>query len=230
MSTRKTAQRGNAIIEFALVASFLVPMFAAAFSMGMMLVRGIQVGTVCHDADMLFVRSVVDPASGLDLSQSYNQAILVRAAQGLGMTATGGNGVVILNKIIHVSDLSCAAGNIGNGKSAPWSTANCPNYDSYVIGANIVIGNSSRSDFASRFGAAPTGLTQTKGNFYAADIANTTTLQIPNQTAFKNRFPGPTPGLAPDTFALVSEMFADISNLNLFSIMQTPIVYSYNIT
>ena len=233
MAKHRTSESGNSVLEFALVASFLVPMFAAAFTLGMMLVKGIQVGNVCRDADVLFVRSVTDPKSGLDLSKTYNQAIIVRAAQGLGMKAASasnpdpynadpnGKGVVILTRIIHVKDNTCSNGNPA-GK-APWSTANCPNYDSYVFGSSIVIGNG--TTFASKFGTPPTGVTLTAGNYAASDIANTTSLQIPNPAKFKGILT-----LQDDSYALISEMFADISSINLFSIMSTPTLYSWNMS
>jgi hypothetical protein len=233
MTTRRNLEAGNSMLEFALVVSFLVPMLAASFTLGMTLVKGIQVGNVCRDADVLFVRALTDPKSGLDLSQSYNQAIVVRAAQGLGMKKSStqtpdpnapdpnGKAVVILTKILHVKDLTCSNGN-PKGK-APWSTGNCPNYDSYVFASSIVIGNGTR--FTSQFGAQPTGVTSMAGNYAPSDIANTTTLQIPNATAFKSLLT-----LQDDSYALVSEMYADIGSLNLFSIMSTPILYARNIS
>jgi hypothetical protein len=221
------------MLEFALAASFLVPLFAASFTLGMTLVKGIQVGNVCRDADVLFVRMVTDPKSGLDLSRSYNQSIIVRAAQGLGMKAASssnpdpnnpdpnGKGAVILTKVIHVKDATCAAGN--PTRTAPWSTANCANYDSYVFASSIVIGNGTR--FTSQFGTPPTGVTLTNGNYAVADIADTTSLQIPNPTAFRAVLT-----LQDDGYTLISEMYADISSINLFSIMSTPTLYARNMS
>src|SRR5579864_6717670 len=92
---------GNTILEFAIVMCFLVPMFAGAFTIGMAVTKGIQVSNVARDALVLMVRAITDPNAGLDLSQTQNQRIIVRAAQGLGMNAnaqydpsTTGNGVV----------------------------------------------------------------------------------------------------------------------------------------
>ena len=84
-------------------------MFAGLVSLSMALAKAIQVSNVCWDAVLLMVRSNTDPNSGLDLSQTQNQRIIVRAANGLGMASDAqydpsstGNGVVILSKVIMV--------------------------------------------------------------------------------------------------------------------------------
>jgi len=76
-----SGERGNAIIEFGLVAMFLAPILAGAFTLGMTLVKGIQAGNVCHDANILQVRGV-DLSSG---SLSHNERLIVRAAQGFNI-------------------------------------------------------------------------------------------------------------------------------------------------
>ena len=83
----RRSQSGNTILEFALVMTFLVPMFAGAFTIGMALTKAIQVSNVARDAVVLMVRSNSDPESGLDLAVTQNQRIIVRAAQGLGMNS-----------------------------------------------------------------------------------------------------------------------------------------------
>jgi len=245
MRKHKNKEAGNVIIEFAVVVTFLVPMLAASFTIGMTMVKGIQSGNVCRDADVLFVRSQTDPQSGIDLSQPGTQAIVVRAAQGLGMTLASsanpnpynpdpaGKGVVILTKVLLVGAATCATGNPAG--HSPWTTANCPNYDSYVMASRINIGNN--TTYTSRLGREPS-LTQTSGNFSASDIANTSSLQIPTFATIVGQ-PGPTPPRflttaactsACDSYALVSEMFVDISYLNLFSTLSTPLLYHRNIS
>src|SRR5579872_6541167 len=84
---RQRRDGGNAILEFAIVMGFVVPMFAGAFTIGMAVTKGIQVSNVARDAVVLMVRAITDPNSGLDLSQTQNQRIIVRAAKGLGMNS-----------------------------------------------------------------------------------------------------------------------------------------------
>jgi len=235
---REKSKGGNAILEFALVLSFLVAMLAGAFTMGITVARGIQASNVTRDALVLLVRSVTDPDSGLDLSQTQNQRIIVRAAQNFNMasdasydpSSTGG-GVVILSKVILVGPNTCALGIVpapsGVPNSTPpnygWTTGNCPNYGSYVFAYRIVIGNGTR--WSSALGNPGTGTVQSNGTITNTNIASTGSDQVGN-------FLGVTgmTSLSLDSYALVSEMYADITNLNFFSILRNPIIYSRNIS
>src|ERR1700723_240864 len=116
-SQARTPEAGNTILEFALVMTFLVPMFAGAFTVGMALTKAIQVSNVARDAVVLMVRSNTDPNSGLDLSQTQNQRIIVQAAAGLGMASDAqddpnpsGSSVVILSKVVMVGPTECSVG------------------------------------------------------------------------------------------------------------------------
>ena len=84
-------ERGNALIEFALVTTLLLPVLAGSFTIGMFAASSIKVSAVCRESAVLFLRSTLDPSGGFDLSQSYNQAIIVRSAAGLGMNVPGTN-------------------------------------------------------------------------------------------------------------------------------------------
>jgi len=216
-------ERGSSMMEFAIVMAFLVPFFAGLFSLSIALSKGIQVSNVCRDAVVLLVRSNTDPDSGLDLSQTQNQRIIVRAANGLGMASDSsydpsstGTGVVILSKVILVGPTECSQGT--TGKNPPWSSSNCPNYNQYVFGYRVVIGNGTR--WSSSLGAPPSSIVRSDGTITAANIATNTSNRVSNMGS------GGYMTLSPSTFALVSEMFADVSYLNLFSIWHTPVIYS----
>ena len=123
---RRRTDRGNTILEFALLVSFLVPMLTGAFTIGMALTKSIQVSNVSRDAVILLVRATIDPQSGLDLSQTQNQRIIVRTAKGLGMNLNAQNdpdpnglGVVVLSKVVMVSDQECAIGISSPNPPAP---------------------------------------------------------------------------------------------------------------
>jgi Flp pilus assembly protein TadG len=227
---KQQRQRGNSILEFAIVMTFLVPLFAGAFSIGMALVRSIEVSNVSRDAAVLMVRAATDPNSGLDLAQSQNQQIIVRAASGLGMnTGTtfvpnpSGLAVVILSKVVMVGPNTCAAGITPTPPSAPpWSASNCPNYNSYVFAYRVVIGNSTR--WQSTLGTPPAAIVNPNGMISAASLASNT------GNIASNFGSGGVLTLTPDSFALVSEMYADVSALNIFSIMHTPILYARTVT
>ncbi len=69
----KKRQRGNTILEFALVCAFLVPLFAATADTGMLLTKSIQVTSVSRDSVVLLLRATTNPLLGLDLSLANNQ-------------------------------------------------------------------------------------------------------------------------------------------------------------
>jgi hypothetical protein len=229
---RRRNQGGNTILEFALVMVFLVPMFAGSFTIGMALAKDIQVSNVARDAVVLMVRSVTDPNSGFDLSQTGNQRIIVRAASGLGMNSNAqqdpnpsGNGVVILSKVIMVGPAECSLGvvpaPVGVPTPTPWSAGNCPNFGSYTFAYRVVIGNGTR--WTSVIGK-PGGTVQSDGTITAKDIATNTS----DRVAAFNTTTGMT--LSSGTFALVSEMYADVSFLNFFSILGNPTLYARSIS
>ena len=229
--------RGNAIIEFALVLVFLVAMLAGAFTMGMTVARGIQASNVTRDALVLLVRSATDPDSGLDLSQPQNQRIIVRAARNFNMAAdsiydpsSSGGGVVILSKVILVGPNTCALGIVpapnGVPNSSPpnygWTAGNCPNYGSYVFSYRIVVGNGTR--WSSAMGTPGSSLVQSDGTVSNTNIASAGSVRVGNFTGVTGLT------LTLDSYALVSEMYADITSLNFFSLLKNPIIYSRNIS
>lgn len=226
---RKQRQRGNTILEFAIVMVFLVPMFAGMFTIGMALTKGIQVSNVAHDAVVLMVTASTNPDSGLDLSQTQNQRILVRAAQGLGMNKNAANdpdpsgkAVVILSKVVMVGPTECTVGGKIPHATAPfWDAGNCANYGSYTFAYRVVIGNG--TTWTSTLGS-PTGTIQSNGTITPQDVAGNTA----DQDATFSTVTGMT--LLSSNFALVSEMYADVSYLNFFGVMKNPTIYARSIS
>ena len=225
----RRSQSGNTILEFALVMTFLVPMFAGAFTIGMALTKAIQVSNVARDAVVLMVRSNSDPESGLDLAVTQNQRIIVRAAQGLGMNSDAqddpsstGSAAVILSKVVMVGPTECSVAGLTANATAPfWDTSNCPNYGSYVFEYRVVIGNGTR--WSSTIGK-PLGTVQSDGTITSADIAS-------NSADVAGTFSSVTGmTLSASTYALISEMYADVSYLNFFSVMSNPVIYARSIS
>jgi hypothetical protein len=222
MTRSGRGERGNSMLEFALVASFLIPVMAGVFTVGMSLVKGIQAGNVSHDANILMVR-------GIDMSQTVNQQIVVRTAQGFSLGLANGNpdpngpAVVILTQITYVGDQTCAKGVTPSPPSpVTWSSGNCPNYHQYVIASRIYIGNSTR--FTSQLGnPSPNPPSASTGLVSAHDIAMDTSDQVANCATILNLT------LQPDQFSYVSEAYFDISYLNIFNIT-APILYVRNLS
>lgn len=87
-------RRGSTLIEFVLAGSFIfVPLLVGTVSVGMAMMRSIQVTALNRDAGHMF-------SQGVDFSQGANQNLLVKIAGDLNITATGGDGVVILSEIV----------------------------------------------------------------------------------------------------------------------------------
>ena len=227
MRLRSKSESGQAMLEFAIVTISLTFMFAGAFTIGAMLSKALQVSNVTRSAAVLMVRSITDTKADLNLALTQNQRMLIREANGLGMASdaqydpsTTGNGAIFLTKIILVGANECAAGTVG--KTAPWSTANCPNYNSYVWAYYIAIGNSTR--WASAFGTPQTSDIRSDGSVATTDIATDTGVQIPTATVTSAIT------LAQSQYALIAETYADVSNIAVFSIYKPPVIYYRTIT
>jgi nitrate reductase NapE component len=173
-------RRGSELIEFALVSALLFPLLFGTFVVGMNLGRSIQVSQVSRDAGHLYARVV-------DFSDPANQQVIVRLAQGLGMTAGGGNGVVILSTVTYIGQAQCDAASL--------SPADCTNLDQNVFVHRIVVGNPSLR--ASAFGTPDPGLVQSNG-----DVSN----YLTEGSARANGFSGVLT-LQPGEIAYVSEAY-----------------------
>jgi hypothetical protein len=163
MNLRKqTRRRGNTMIEFAIAMTFLIPLMVGSFSLGLNLMRSIQVIQVCRDAGSMYSRSV-------DFTLDGNKDTLVKMASGLGMTRTGGTGVVILSKVAFVSDGDCTAAGL--------TGSNCTNRGKYVFLQRIYVGAQSLKP--SKFGTpSETGIDQTSRKI--KDIYKDSSAQVSN--------------------------------------------------
>jgi hypothetical protein len=137
---RNKTQNGQEILEFALVAVLLMPMFLGAFVVGMNLIRSIQANQVCRDLDSMFIH-------GGDFSTYPMQQEAQRLAQGLNLqigasfagntqsnTGNSGNGIVTVTQIMYIgSTLSTSCVAVG--------AVNCANHDSFVYTQQTQFGN-----------------------------------------------------------------------------------------
>jgi len=139
---RASRQRGNEIIEFAVYAALIVPLFLWVFVTGMNLLRMIQTTQICRDIGNLYIH-------GVDFSTYSAEQIAQRLAQGYGLNvgsgftggvtnmynndANGGNGWVVLSEVMYVGAATCA--------TLPVGTV-CTNQNKYVYIQRIDFGNS----------------------------------------------------------------------------------------
>jgi hypothetical protein len=140
---RRNRQRGNEIIEFAIYAAFIVPLFLWVFVTGMNLLRMIQTTQICRDIGNLYIH-------GVDFSSYPAEQIAQRLAQGYGLNvgsgfAAGvtnmynndgntGNGYVVLSEVMFVGASTCAT--LPNGVT-------CTNQNQTVYLERIDFGNAS---------------------------------------------------------------------------------------
>jgi Flp pilus assembly protein TadG len=124
----KRSERGNAAIEFGLAMIVLIPILFGTVAFGINLGNVLQATQITRDVAHMY-------AEGVDFSQTGNQNIVVQLVQGLGgLTANGGNGVLILSQIQEIYQADCAAGG--------YATSQCANLGSRVFINRVVIGNS----------------------------------------------------------------------------------------
>lgn len=185
---RRKRQRGNELIEFALVATFLLPLLFGTVVVGLNLSRSVQVTQVSRDAGHMYSR-------GVDFSDPANQRLIERLAQGLNIRAAGGSGVVILSTVTFIGEAQCAAAGL--------STVDCTNLNYPVTTNRIVIGDASAR--ASAFGTPNSSLIASDG-----DVANFITETSARAIGFNTVL-----ALQPGEVAYVAEVYVPSSDFGL---------------
>lgn len=201
---RRKKSRGNTVMEFALVSVFLIPLLFGTYSIGMSLTKSVQVSVVSRDAGAMFMRYV-------DFTLPQNKALIVRIASGLGMTANGGNGVVILSQVMYVGDAECATGG--------YTPGTCPNYHQTVFVKRVVVGNA--SIYSSQFGTPNSGLLQSDGSISYTNY-------LTQASCRANNF-GSVLSLLAGEYAFISEAFFLTPDLDLPGYRSNTSVYQRNI-
>ena len=151
MRTRSTLQSGSSILEFAIVIPLFTLMLYGVFTTGMSISKAQQVSTLTREAGTMFLRFV-------DFSIPGNQALLIRQASGLGLTAGGGNGVIVLSAFKMIGEGDCIAGG--------FEPRNCPNFGYPVVVKRHLIGN--KDLFKSTFGAPEAAFFEENGTIPAS--------------------------------------------------------------
>ncbi|HEY4359472.1 MAG TPA: hypothetical protein VGN17_00805 [Bryobacteraceae bacterium] len=221
---RKLRQRGQEILEFGLVAILMIPLLLGAFITGMNLVRSIQANQMSRDLTDMFIH-------GQDFSLYVSQNLAKRLAQGMNLgigtdpgtarwnntaSTNGGNGIVVLTKIMYV-------GTTSEAQCAYVSPSTCNNHDSFVFMQRVQFGNSSLTpSFTSSLGALPTGITMLSDGEVQNPVTDTTAkLGTAGQTAMANLWQVNTGGqtqLADGQIVYVGEVFFQSPDLSFSSL------------
>lgn len=206
---RKRRERGTALVEFVLATGILiVPLFFGVITIGLSLVLANQVTEVCRDTGHMY-------AYGVDFSNSSSQTLVTsQLAQGLGITNTGGNGVIYLSTITYVDGNACiASGYLANSGS-------CPNINSYVVVKRIVIGNSAIQ--SPTYGPSiPASIIQSNGQIKSSDYLTNSAVQV---NSFSNVIT-----LNAGSFAYVCEMFMNPPTGGLWNLFGSNIVTALSV-
>ena len=143
---KKIQQRGSTLLEFAIVVPCLMTLFFGTVGLGILMGRYIQAEQMCRDIAHMY-------SDGVDFTQTTPQNIIVQQlAAGTGMTATGGNGVVILSQVQTVYATDCTAAGVSP----------CTNQGLPVFTQRIVVGNSALA--SSSFGTPSATILNSSGN------------------------------------------------------------------
>lgn len=143
---RGRRQGGNELIEFALTATFLLPVLFGTIVVGLNLGRSIQASQVSRDAGHMYALNV-------DFSDPGNRNIIERLALGLNIRNDGGTGVLILSTVTFIGQAECdAAGLAGSA---------CVNLNRAVFIHRLVIGDGLAH--ASAFGTPNAALINSAG-------------------------------------------------------------------
>jgi hypothetical protein len=169
---RKKRQKGQEILEFALVTVIFVPLLMGSFIVGMNLIRSNYANQVCRDLTDMYIH-------GGDFSTYPMQQLAQRLAQGLNLqigssftgnsnsnTGNGGNGLVTVTQIMYVgatTSPNCVA--VG--------ASNCTNHDNFVYTQQIQFGNSSLASSTTVTLGTPTGATLTNAGIVQNPVTDT---------------------------------------------------------
>lgn len=153
-------------MEFGLCAALLMPLYIWMVIMGLDLKRVMQTNQVSRDVGHMYARWV-------DFSKPGNQDLIVRLASGLGMTRTGGGGVVILSKLMKIGAQQCTDGGVAQ--------AQCSNVNQTVFVQRIVVGNKALA--VSRYGTPVDSILNADGTIDAVDYLMNASAVSSNFTA-----------------------------------------------
>ena len=204
---RKRNEKGNALIELAVVSIVIIPLFFGMVGIGINLGHMNQAVQISRDVGHMY-------AKGVDFSQAGNQNIVINLATGTGITTTGGNGVVILSEVIQVYQADCNA--------AGYSSAQCTNLGQLVFINRIVIGNSGLR--ASNYGTPTSSIVNSSGNIAAADYLTNSSALVTGTFSSEMTSAGFT--LSDGTIAYLSELYLSTPDISYLGTVGSGGVYA----
>jgi|CZKS01.1.fsa_nt_gi Flp pilus assembly protein TadG len=203
---RKRNEKGNALIELAVVSIVIIPLFFGMVGIGINLGHMNQAVQISRDVGHMY-------AKGVDFSQAGNQNIVIDLATGTGITTTGGNGVVTLSQVIQVYQADCNA--------AGYSSSQCTNLGQLVFINRIVIGNSGLR--ASNYGTPTSSIVNSSGNIAAADYLTNSSAVVTGTLSSEMTSAGFT--LSDGAIAYLSELYLSTPDISYLGTVGSGGVY-----
>jgi len=188
----------QSVVEFAVALPFLVLMGIGTFAVGIIIDRHLTVGQLVRNGGNMFAR-------GVSFVSDQNKQFLVDAADGMGMTLTGGNAVVYLSLLQRVPPTALCGG------------GTCANAGMIVIAQRFSVGNITLA--ASKFGM-PANL-DSEGNHL--DSFGDTDARAANVPASLSNVAS---GLQPNEIVYIVESFHTPSTITFPGIFSPDMMYS----
>jgi hypothetical protein len=194
LSIRKNRERGNTMVEFALVMPFWFTVLFGTIAMGTNLTRTIQVVQVSRDLADMYARGTDFSAAGFQnlVTGGGGSVSLVQGMDLVDTVANGGNAVIYLSQVRHVTvgDADCKV--------------SCNNSGKDVFLNQVVFGQ--KSLYSSYIGAGPLA-----SDLDSHDNTLNPTSQTGDQTNQKALFSSTMPGLG--ATAYVVEVFVSSADV-----------------
>jgi hypothetical protein len=188
----------QSVVEFAVALPFLVMMGMGTFAVGIIIDRHLTVGQVVRNGGNMFAR-------GVSFVSNQNKQFLVDAADGMGMTLTGGNAVMYLSLLERVpTTAQCGSGP-------------CANAGMIVIAQRFSVGNTTLA--ASKFGM-PANLDSEGNHLDAFGDTDARATNVPPSLSSVST------GLQPNEIVYVVECLHTPSTITFPGIFSPQIMYS----
>jgi hypothetical protein len=139
----RTRRNGTSAIEFALLGLVWAPLLVGTLGLGTAMIRNLETVQIARDAGHMYARQV-------KFHEPAKKEMLARIGEGLGMEASGGEGVVILSTVMYVGRYQCQALGLADNATPPNPYASCTNYGHFVFTHRLKVGNPAIGE--SRFG------------------------------------------------------------------------------
>ncbi len=194
----RASSAGQSVVEFAVALPFLVMMGIGTFAVGIIIDRHLTVGQLVRNGGNMFAR-------GVSFVSNQNKQFLVDAADGMGMTLTGGNAVVYLTLLLRVPPTArCGFGA-------------CANAGMVVISQRFSVGNTSLAP--SKFGM-PADLDAEGNHLDAFGDSDARATNVPPSLSSVSS------GLQPNEIVYVVEAFHTPSTITFPGIFSPQMMYS----